>query len=170
MATILTEAYIKDKTRVQQLVDITSLMSIIEVLFESHFKSILSKEYFNYLNDKITDDGTLTPNEVILVDKIKLPLSYIVVTNIIPQLSVSITAQGITRKSTNYDSAADIQSISLLQKSYKDIADRLMDSFKDWFEDNKGLYGVEGNDNCNKKSRTGGFYVKKTNRINNYYN
>ena len=136
-----TETYLKENTPMNGNISFAEILPLIRSASDMYTRSTLGTLFYNDLLTKY-NAVTLSANELILVDKMKLSIAWRAMADATLELSFSLKNKGIQTQSGDYSNSAELKAIQFMYQKYVDKAEFYENRMKMWLIENKLLFSV----------------------------
>ena len=156
---LVTSQNIKNNSPIENLVNDKLIDIYIDDTEKKYLVPVLGKELYTYLVTNIDD---LDQPHTNLVNRCIRPVSFLLAYEQLPSLHYKITTSGVVTKNSSNSEPVGTTEIDYIRKDYNTKGRNLLDSLKEYLEDNKNDFPLFKSDNqiVAKKGSQFGIYLE----------
>ena len=139
IALFVSEQYIKAYTPVGGLVEWSEIEPSLHLAQDAFIQDQLGSNFYDYLQTQFAAQ-TLTPDEIILVARIKPSLAYRVAAEMLPFLYAQIKNKGVMTQRGDYADPIDLQTLKYLRNELANSAEFYAVRLTSYLRDNRNLF------------------------------
>lgn len=159
--------YIKQNTIIEMNVDDSKITPVIIKVQRVYLQQILGSYFYDHLSDAVANSTLTTAEENLIRNYIQSMVAEYVVYEALPFLNYKATNKAISKESSEFSQASDLDEIKYLRSNIKDMAEFLSKRLSKYLCDNQSDFPEYQDptqpENLPKNSRSyfGGIYLPK---------